>query len=254
LVDGKEDDIMAMEISNAYSSYVSNSTYTTKNNNQKQAAGSNGAEKVGSETNSSSRSTAADELSYLSKKYSNYSFVSANYSRGMQYGSSSTVNVAISPQFLAKMASDPELEAEYEENIAAMQKLDEQEDAMDAGSGWHVVARGWVIDKDGGISKWGIVQKDDGKSFLQKMSDNAEKIREKNAERKKQQADIEEKLRISKKEKAEIEEEMQEAGKKQFGERFKDATVLTVDDKEAYVARNEKGKEETVGISLDMKI
>ncbi|MDE7185315.1 MAG: hypothetical protein K2O40_12835 [Lachnospiraceae bacterium] len=56
-------------------------------------------------------------MSYLSEKYSNYSIVAANYTKGMQYGSSSTVNVAISPQFLAKMASDPELEKEYEKNI-----------------------------------------------------------------------------------------------------------------------------------------
>lgn len=125
-----------------------------------------------------------DELSYLSKKYSNYSFVGANYTKGMRYGSNSTVNVAISPQFLSKMAKDPKLEKEYEENIAAMQECDEQNARQVAAGGWHVVAQGWAIDKDGGISKWSIVQKDDKKSYLQTMFENADKIRRKNEEKK----------------------------------------------------------------------
>ena len=66
---------MAMEISNAYNSYVGNSTYATKRNDRKQTAESRETDKASSETQSSSRKTAADELSYLSKKYSNYSFV-----------------------------------------------------------------------------------------------------------------------------------------------------------------------------------
>ncbi len=123
-------------------------------------------EKSSQETNPLTRKTATDELSYLSKKYSNYSFVAADYTKGMQYGSSSTVNVATSPQFLSKMANDPELEKEYEKNIAAIQECDEQNARSVAAGGWHVVAQGWAIDKDGGISKWSIVQKDDKKSHL----------------------------------------------------------------------------------------
>ena len=83
----------------------------------------------------------------------------------MQYGSSSTVNVAISPQFLSKMASDPELEKEYEKNIAAMQECDEQFKQMQAARGWRVEAQGWAIDKNGGISSWTIVTKDSDAKF-----------------------------------------------------------------------------------------
>ncbi|MDE5718317.1 MAG: foldase [Lachnospiraceae bacterium] len=108
----------------------------------------------------------------------------ANYTKGMRYGSNSTVNVAISPQFLSKMAKDPKLEKEYEENIAAMQECDEQNARQVAAGGWHVVAQGWAIDKDGGISKWSIVQKDGKKSYLQTMFENADKIRRKNEEKK----------------------------------------------------------------------
>lgn len=110
----------------------------------------------------------------------------------MRYGSSSTVNVAISPHFLAKMANDPELEKEYEENIAAMQKCDEQFTQMQAARGWRVDAQGWVIDKD--------------------------------------------------------------AGKEQFWDRFKEAIVLTSDDKETDAGRKEREKEAAVGINLDKKI
>lgn len=211
---------------------------------------------VQKETVTSTRKTAADELSYLSKKYSNYSLVAANYSKGMQYGSNSTTNVAISPQFLAKMASDPELEAEYEGYLSDMQKLDEEFAAQQAKIGWSV-EQGWAIDKDGGISSWAIGHKDpNAKSHLQTMSENAEKIRKQNEEKRKEKAELEEKRQISKEEKAELEEKMQEAGNEKFGNKFKGAFVLTDDGEETDVYRNGKKKEqETVaGINLDMKV
>lgn len=246
---------MSMEISNAYSSYVSNSVYAAKSNNQKQTTESSVTDKTSTETQSSTRKTAADELTYLSKKFSNYSFVAANYSKGMKYGSNSTTNVAISPQFLAKMASDPELEKEYEKQIAAMQECDEQFTQMQAARGWRVDAQGWAIDKDGGISSWAIITKDsNAKSHLQTMSENAEKIRKQSEEKRKEKAEIEEKRRISKEEKAELEEKMQEAGKTQFGDKFKEAIVMTQDDEETDADKNGKKEEAEVGINLDMKI
>jgi hypothetical protein len=250
----KEDNIMAMEISNTYSSYAGNAAYAAKSNNQKQTTESSAADKTSTETQSSTRKTAADELSYLSQKYSNYSFVAANYTKGMKYGSNSTTNVAISPQFLAKMANDSDLEAEYEKNIAAMQELDEQNLRSVAAGGWHVVAQGWAIDKDGGISKWSIVQKDDTKSYLQTMSENAEKIRKQNEEKKKEKAEIDEKRQISKEEKAELEEKMQETGKTLFGDKFKKAIVITKDNEDTDADKDEKKEEMAVGINLDMKI
>jgi hypothetical protein len=244
---------MAMEISNTYSSYAGNAAYAAKSNNQKQTTESSAADKTSTETQSSTRKTAADELSYLSQKYSNYSFVAANYTKGMKYGSNSTTNVAISPQFLAKMANDSDLEAEYEKNIAAMQELDEQFAAQQAAIGWRV-EQGWAIDKDGGISSWAIGHKDpNAKSYLQTMSENAEKIRKQNDEKKKEKEDIEEKRKISK-EKAELEEKMQEAGKTQFGDKFKKAIVVTKDDEDKDADKNEKKEEMAVGINLDMKI
>mgnify|MGYP007005309177 CR=1 FL=1 len=85
------------------------------------------------------------------KKNDNYSFASANYSPGMKYGKSTTTNVAISPQFLTKMANDSDLEDEYIKEIGNMKKLDEQFAKQQADIGWRV-EQGWAIDKDGNIS------------------------------------------------------------------------------------------------------
>ncbi|MCM1500162.1 MAG: DUF6033 family protein [Clostridium sp.] len=205
------------------------------------------------QTSSATKKTAADELSYLSKKYSNYSFVAANYTKGMQYGSSSTVNVAISPQFLSKMASDSELEKEYEKNIAAMQECDEQNARQVAAGGWHVVAQGWAIDKDGGISKWSIVQKDDAKSHLQTMSENAEKIRKQNEEKKQEKAKIEEKWQADREEKKKLQEKLDEAGKEQFGDKWKGVTVVDKADENAAVPKADKDNAAVMGLNMDIK-
>lgn len=231
-------------IESNYRSGFCENTYTAKNTETEQAT----------ETNSTTGSTAADELAYLSRKYSNYSFVSANYTKGMQYGSISTVNVVISPQFLAKMANDSELEAEYEGYLSDMKKLDEQEDAMRAGTGWSTVARGWVIDKDGGISKWGISKKDDGKTFLQKMSENAEKIRKQNEEKKKEKAELAEKRELSKEEKTELKEKLEKTGKEKLGEKFKGVLVLGADEKtDAGRKENAAANGYLAGTNVDVK-
>lgn len=246
---------MSMEISNAYSSYVSNSAYATKSNNQKQVTESCETDSTSTETQAATRKTAADELAYLSKKYSNYSFVAANYSKGMKYGSSSTVNVAIAPQFLSKMANNPELEKEYEKNIAAMQECDEQFTRMQAARGWRVDAQGWAIDKDGGISSWAVVTKDpNAKSHLQTMSENAEKIRKQKDEKKKEKAEIEEKRQTDREEKEKLQEKLEEAAKGQFGDKFKNAFVMTQDDEETDADKDDKKDETAVGINLDTKI
>lgn len=98
--------------------------------------------------------------------------------RANPLGSSCGVNVAIAPEFLEKMANDPELEAEYKMNISAMQKCDEDFARMQKARGRRVVAHGWMIDKDGGISSFTITEKVDKKSTLKAMSEKAENIRE----------------------------------------------------------------------------
>ena len=101
----------------------------------------------------------------------------------MKYGKSTTTNVAISPQFLTKMANDSDLEDEYIKEIGNMKKLDEQFAKQQADIGWRV-EQGWAIDKDGNISSWAIGHKDSKvKSFLQNMSEKAEEILQKQLEK-----------------------------------------------------------------------
>lgn len=104
----------------------------------------------------STNKSALDELSRLSGKFKGYSFFAADIKYGMTYGSKNTTNVAISPQFLKKMANDPKLAEEYEKEIANMKECDKWCRANMQARGDKLVADGWAIDKDGGISRWSI--------------------------------------------------------------------------------------------------
>lgn len=178
---------MAVTGVNNYSNTYTNAyTSNVQRKDTKETAEKQVVEQTGDVKTGTTRKTAADELSYLSKEFDDYSFVSANYSQGMKYGKSTTTNVAISPQFLTKMANDPELEAEYIKEIGNMKELDEQFAKQQAAIGWRV-ERGWAIDKDGNISCWAIGHKDPkAKSFLQKMSEKSEEIRQKQLEKTKE--------------------------------------------------------------------
>ena len=268
---------MSIMIGNNYGNCTSNYTSSANTKSQTALANSSEAAKETDKTaqTASSRKTAADELAYLSKKYEGYSFVGANYSMGMRYGSNSTTNVAISPQFLAKMANDPELEKEYEENIAAMKELDEQFVRSVEAGGWHVVAKGWFIDKDGGIGGWCITQKDDSKSQLEKMNEKAEKIREENKAKKEEKAELEEKRAAAKEEKAEQAEKAEKSDRhgksektelrgktekicrKRFGDKFKSMVIIDKDEENGVNAgadnEDVKNGSEAVISNLDIR-
>ena len=175
---------MAVTGVNNYSNIYTNAyTGNIWKNNAKETTEKQVVEQTEDVKTGTTRKTAADELSYLSKKFDNYSFVSANYSPGMKYGKSTTTNVAIFPQFLTKMANDSDLEDEYIKEIGNMKKIDEQFAKQQADIGWRV-EQGWAIDKDGNISSWAIGHKDSKvKSFLQNMSEKAEEILQKQLEK-----------------------------------------------------------------------
>lgn len=133
---------MAVTGVNNYSNTYTNAyTGNVRKNDAKETAVKPAVEQTEDVNTVTIRKTAADEISYLSKKFDGYSFVSANYSQGMKYGKSTTTNVAISPQFLTKMANDSELEYEYIKEISNMRELDEQFARGQAARGWKVVAR-----------------------------------------------------------------------------------------------------------------
>ena len=77
--------------------------------------------------------------------------------------------------------------------------LDEQARQRIEGSGATLVARGWAIDKDGGISCWSISKHDDRRSKITSPNEFGTKLRQQKVEKKK----AEEKVAEKKKEKAE---------------------------------------------------
>ena len=241
---------MAMEISNNYSSYASSYTNTTDN---KKKTNESSTAKETTETSSTTKKTAADELSYLSQKYSDFTFVAANYQQGMRYGTMATTNIAISPQFLKKMADNPELEKEYESYFEGMQKLDEENIRIHEARGRRMVAQGWAIDKNGGISRWGISEPTNKRHYGQEMTDYANKIREQKSEKKREQEKIDEKRQASREEKEKLQEKLSETGKEQFGDKWKGVVIIENDDKNSAVSKADKENAAVTGLNMDLK-
>lgn len=241
---------MAMEISNNYSSYASSYTNTTDN---KKKTTESSTVKESTEASSTTRKTTADELSYLSQKYSDFTFVAANYQQGMRYGTMATTNIAVSPQFLKKTADNPELEKEYESYFEGMQKLDEENIRTHEARGRRMVAQGWAIDKNGGISRWGISEPTNKRHYGQEMTDYANKIREQKSEKKREQEKIEEKRQADREEKKKMQEELDEAGKEQFGDKWKGVVIIDNDDETAAVPKADKDNAAVTGLNMDLK-
>ena len=241
---------MAMEISNNYSSYASSYTNTTDN---KKKTNESSTAKETTETSSTTKKTAADELSYLSQKYSDFTFVAANYQQGMRYGTMATTNIAISPQFLKKMADNPELEKEYESYFEGMQKLDEENIRIHEARGRRMVAQGWAIDKNGGINRWGISEPTNKRHYGQEMTDYANKIREQKSEKKREQEKIDEKRQASREEKEKLQEKLSETGKEQFGDKWKGVVIIENDDKNSAVSKADKENAAVTGLNMDLK-
>ena len=267
---------MAMEINSVYGNYAN--AYTSQNET-KQVKGSKSMseatkteDQVSSVGNTkqteSTRKTAADELAYLSKKYDDITFVAANFQPGMRYGSQSTTNIAISPEFLKKMGNDPELEKEYEEKFSQMKKLDEQFVTEQNAMGRKVVAQGWAIDKNGGMSGWCILENEDKRHYGQEMTDYANKIRKEKAEKKKEQERItakkevaaekkealEEKRKAGKEEQAALKEKIDSDNRELLGDKYKGSEWFDASDIVVSESEKDIGNSVIVGLNLDMKL
>ena len=266
---------MAMEINSVYGNYAS--AYTNPKETKQVKASKSTSEAAKTERQASSvgntkqtestRKTAADELAYLSKKYDGYSFVSANFRPGMQYGSKDTVNVAISPTFLKKMANNPELEAEYEKEIANMKACDERKVRNIEGQGDRVIAKGWAIDKDGNISSWTIGERGHRPKVVSPNEYGA-KIRQQKAEKRKEQERIaekkesaaekkealEEKRKADQEEQAALKEKIDADNRQLLGNKYKGSEWYDVSDN-SFAGETAKALvDDAVGMSLDMKL
>lgn len=260
---------MSMEINNVYNNYTGS---YTKTNEKKDAVKSSekqtSVEKT--EQKESTRKTAADELAYLTKKYDGYSFVGANFKPGMKYGSKDTVNVAISPIFLKKMANNPELEEQYEKEIANMKACDERKVRNIEGQGDRIIAKGWAIDKDGNISSWTIGERGGNRPKVISPNEYGAKIRKQKAEKKKaeekiavkqkekaeQKAALEEKIEERKKEQSELKEQISGDLQSIMGARYIGEEIFDVSEGSDLIAVSDKDKnnDDVVGLNLDMKL
>lgn len=178
---------MAVAGVNNYSNAYTNAyTGNVRKNDDKKTEEKQAVEQTEAVKTGTTRKTAADELKYLSEKYKDYNFYMGTYQSGTKFGTSDKTNVMIDSQFLKKMANDPELEKEYEKEIAALKDLDQQMKMSYARQGWRCEC-GTIIDKNGEMSGWTVVTKDPkAKSLLQKMSEKSEEIRQKQLEKAKE--------------------------------------------------------------------
>ena len=268
---------MAMEINSVYGNYASAYTNPKETKQVRNSRLTSEADKTeGQQTssvgntkrNESVKKTASDELAYLSKKHDGITFVAANFQPGMKYGSSATTNIAISPEFLKKMASDSKLEAEYEEKFSQMTKLDEQFVAEQHAMGRKVVAQGWAIDKDGGMSGWCILENEDKRHYGQEMTDYANKVRKEKAEKKMEQEKItakkeevaekkealEKKRKADKEEQATLKEKIDGDTRELLGDTYKGSDWYDASDDVFTGETVKESKDDVVGLNLDMKL
>ena len=272
---------MAMEINSVYGNYAGAYTNPKETKQVKTLKPTNEADKTegqassvgNTKQNESVRKTAADELTYLKNNHEGFTFVAANYtaatfSPAKRYGSLETTNIAISPESLKKMANNPELEKQYEDEFENMKRLDEQELQMHEMAGTRLVARGWVVDKDGGIAKWGIGEPTNKRHYGQEMTDYANKIRKEKIEKRKEQEKIAAKKEAAAEKKEALEEkrradkEKQEAMKGKIdsdnrdllGDKYKGLEWYDASD-DIFAGESTKIlRDDAVGLNLDMKL
>ena len=156
--DKTEGGIMSNKIGTSYSSnlarYYANQSRDAKAAKAEQAAQTDKTGKSESRSSELTFKNGSEVLKHLQDKFSDYSFTASDSKQAAYQTTSGKTNVAISPQFLNKMAKSPELREKYETEIASMSELDKQNLKQHASQGTKLTSQGWNIDKNGGISKW----------------------------------------------------------------------------------------------------
>lgn len=203
---------MAMEITNNYSSYATQSmAESSAANSTKKKETENTSEAAGS-SKSKSTSGYMNELAKLAP--------SVDFKIGNSYSTAkSGKTLTISPQLLEKMQNDPEQEKETKEMIKGVESMTKLMDGINKASGWTVVYRHSYIDENGKYRAIAYVRND----FMLNMSDklreerrkNSEKLIEKTKEKAaEKKEDVEEKNRIKRLEKKETAKTEEETGEK----------------------------------------
>lgn len=187
---------MAMEITNNYSSYA---TQSIAGNTKKKET-----EKTQETAESSKSRSTTEYANELAKLVPSVDFKVGNGCSSAKSGKTLTVN----PKLLEKMQNDPEQAKETKELIRGVESAMNLIDSINKASGWTVVYKHSYIDENGKYHSVGHYRND----FMLNMSDklreerrkNAEKLLEKTKERAAEKTEkLEEKLEEKKAEKAE---------------------------------------------------
>lgn len=93
-------------------------------------------------------------LEKLSKQYPHTDF-STNTA---PFQGNGTNNIAIAPNILRQMDRDPEKQLEYEALIYDCKSIQDSLGKQYAGSGKELVAQGFIIDSNGGLSSWCVTR------------------------------------------------------------------------------------------------
>lgn len=187
---------MAMEITNNYSSYA---TQSIAGNTKKKET-----EKTQETAESSKSRSTTEYANELAKLVPSVDFKVGNGCSSAKSGKTLTVN----PKLLEKMQNDPEQAKETKELIRGVESAMNLIDSINKASGWTVVYKHSYIDENGKYHSVGHYRND----FMMNMSDklreerrkNSEKLLEKTKERAAEKTEkLEEKLEEKKAEKAE---------------------------------------------------
>jgi len=126
---------------------------------------------------------------YPHLKLSAQSFGSEAAIRSYAMKQSGKYNVAIDPRALSRMGEDGEFSDKIHDILSNVKEWDDWSERQTNAMGARVIAKGTIIDKDGNVSSWGIVQTGDGNgkdfaSSSKSKEDLLERVAKRREERK----------------------------------------------------------------------
>jgi hypothetical protein len=168
----KEDKIMAMEITNNYSSYAAQSVAESSTAN---SAKKKETEKTTETLESNKGKKTTDYANGLAKLVPSVDFKVGNACSSAKNGKSLTVN----PKLLEKMQNDPEKEKDMKDMIKGVESMSKLAESMAKASGWTIVYQHSYIDENGNYH-CRMQGRNDG---MLKLSDKLREERKKNSEK-----------------------------------------------------------------------
>ncbi len=125
-------------------------------------------------------------LQDMEKQLSGTKFFVGTVSYGQTYGNSLNTNFVVNPKFLDKLGTDEATRKQFEEDVKFLNDFSKRFKAQQLAGGREIVSQGWFCDENGNWGGWSVSRPINSSSVLQDMADNAEEIRQKKLEERKQ--------------------------------------------------------------------